>query len=92
MDFSNVPERSLPPYERGPPLSYMERIAEKRQLEEVYWLSLLFLLAWTKSRKRYCTTPVGIGVGGGIGVSKKFNVKVFLCDGQGAVRRAILSL
>ena len=34
----------------------------------------------------------------GVGISKKFNVKVFyvmgsfLCDGQGAVRRAILSL
>ena len=32
------------------------------------------------------------GVGAGVGISKKFNVKVFLCDGQGAVRRAILSL
>ena len=41
--------------------------------------------------KSYCTTP-GVGVVGGVGVSKKFNVKVFLCDGQGAVRRAILSL
>ncbi|KAH3778151.1 ATP-dependent RNA helicase A-like isoform X2 [Dreissena polymorpha] len=27
-------QRDLPAYERGPPLSYMERIAEKRQLEE----------------------------------------------------------
>ena len=33
-----------------------------------------------------------VGVGSGVRVSKKFNVKVFLCDGQGAVRRAILSL
>ena len=32
----------------------------------------------------------GVGVRGG--VSKKFNVKVFLCDGQGPVRQAILSL
>ena len=48
-----------------------------------------------KSRKSYCTTPgvsigigigvgVGVGVGGG-GVSKKFNVKFFLGEGQGAV-------
>ncbi|XP_069122246.1 ATP-dependent RNA helicase A protein-like [Argopecten irradians] len=28
------PERDFPAYERGPPLSYMERIAEKRKLEE----------------------------------------------------------
>ncbi|XP_021354565.1 ATP-dependent RNA helicase A-like protein, partial [Mizuhopecten yessoensis] len=28
------PERELPAYQRGPPLSYMERIAEKRNLEE----------------------------------------------------------
>ena len=27
--------RDLPPYQRGPPLSYMERMAEKRNLEEV---------------------------------------------------------
>ena len=27
--------RDFPPYERGPPLSYMERMAEKRNLEEV---------------------------------------------------------
>ena len=35
MDFSDIPQRNLPKYESGPPLSYMERIAEKRQLEEV---------------------------------------------------------
>ena len=35
---------------------------------------------------------VGVGIGGGGGISKKFNVKVFLCDVQGAVRPAILSL
>ena len=33
-----------------------------------------FFLAWTKSRKSYCTTDVGVGVGfgvgGGFGVSK----------------------
>ena len=28
-------QRQFTPYEPGPPLSYMERIAEKRQLEEV---------------------------------------------------------
>ena len=27
--------REFPPYQRGPPLSYMERMAEKRKLEEV---------------------------------------------------------
>ena len=32
---------------------------------------------------------VGVGVGGGVGVSKMLK---FLCDGQGAVRRAFLSL
>ena len=60
---------------------------------------LIFSSFWTKSRKSYCTTPgvgvgVGIGVGGGVGISKmlKFYVKIFLCDGQGAVRPAILSL
>ncbi|KAL3871841.1 hypothetical protein ACJMK2_039813 [Sinanodonta woodiana] len=31
---SGPPREDLPPYERGPPLSYMERIAQKRQLEE----------------------------------------------------------
>ena len=35
MDFDEIPQRNLPKYEGGPPLSYMERIAEKRQLEEV---------------------------------------------------------
>jgi len=34
--YQGGPARELPPYERGPPLSYMERIAEKRQLEEVH--------------------------------------------------------
>lgn len=29
------PRDQLTPYERGPPLSYMERMAEKRNLEEV---------------------------------------------------------
>ena len=42
-----------------------------------------FLLAWTKSRKSYCTTPgVGDGIGGDVGVSKKFNVKVFYVMGK----------
>ena len=37
--------------------------------------------------RSYCTTPrVGVGVGVGV------NIKVFLYNGQGAVRRAILSL
>ena len=43
-----------------------------------------FYLAWTKSRKSYCTTP-GVGVGvcvGGGGISKKFNVKVFYVMGK----------
>ena len=37
---------------------------------------------------------VGVGVGGGVSISKmlKFLRERFLCDGQGAVRRAILSL
>ena len=36
-----------------------------------------------KSRKSYCTTPdVAVGVGGGVGVSKKFNVKVFYVMGK----------
>ena len=36
-----------------------------------------------KFRKSYCTTPgVGIGVVGGGGVSKKFNVKVFYVMGK----------
>ena len=36
----------------------------------------------------------GVGIGGGDGVSKmlKFLLLSFLCDGQGAVKRAILSL
>ena len=38
-----------------------------------------------KTTIQHYTTP-------GVGVSKKFNVKSFLCDGQGAVRRAVLSL
>ena len=58
----------------------------------IYILCCAFMLAWTKSRKSYCTTP-GVGVGVSVGVSKmlKFLRKSFLCDGQGAVRRAILS-
>ena len=40
----------------------------------------------------YAGIGVGVGVGGGIGVNKMFNFKSFLCDGQGAVRQAILSL
>ena len=40
----------------------------------------------------YPGVGVGVGVGGGIGVNKKFNIKSFLCDGQGTVRQAILSL
>ena len=38
-----------------------------------------FYPAWIKSRKSYCTTP---GVGGGVGVSKKFNIKVFYVMGR----------
>ena len=47
-------------------------------------MPLRFWLAWTKSRKSYCTTPsVGISVGVGVGVvSKKFNVKVFYVMGK----------
>ena len=46
-----------------------------------------FYLAWTKSRKSYLTTPgvgvgVGVGVGGSVGVSKKFNFKVFYVMGK----------
>ena len=38
---------------------------------------MAFKLAWTKSRKSYCSTPgVGVGVDVGVGFSKKFNVKV----------------
>ena len=36
-----------------------------------------FKLAWTKSRKSYCTTP-----GVGVGVTKKFNLKVFYVMGK----------
>ena len=44
---------------------------------------LIFLLAWTKSRKSYYTTPgVGVGVGVGASVSKRFNVKVFYVMGK----------
>lgn len=35
-DFEQQQQREFPPYQRGPPLSYMERIEEKRILEEVY--------------------------------------------------------
>ena len=46
-----------------------------------------FWLAWTKSRKSYCTTTgvgVGVGIGGVVGVSKmlKFYVKVFYMMGK----------
>ena len=40
-----------------------------------------FELAWTKSRKSYCTTP-GVGIGAGVGVSKKLNNKVFYVMGK----------
>ena len=39
-------------------------------------------------QKSYCTTPC-FGVGG-VDKMLKFYVEVFLCDGQGAVRQAIL--
>ena len=42
-----------------------------RALDKRVYLVIIrdnFWLAWTKSRKSYCTTP---GVGGGGGVSKK---------------------
>ena len=51
------------------------------------------------SRKNYCTTiggGVGVSVGGGVSVSKMIVLSIFLhillfkCDGQGAVRLAIL--
>ena len=33
--------------------------------------------------KSCCTTPgIGVGVGGGVGISKKFNVKVFYVMGK----------
>ena len=35
----------------------------------------LFKLTWTKSRQSYCTTPR-------VGISKKFNVKVFYVMGK----------
>ena len=38
-----------------------------------------FKLAWTKARKSCCTTR---GVGVGVRVSKKFNVKVFYVMGK----------
>ena len=41
-------------------------------------------------QKSYCTIP-SVGVGGGyVDRMFKFYVKVFLCDGQGTVRQAIL--
>ena len=46
-----------------------------------------------KSRKSYYTTyRVGVGVGVGVSKMLKFLHLSFLCDGQGAVRWAILSL
>ena len=57
-----------------------------------HMLYSVYIVAF-RSRKSYCTTP-GVGVSGGVGgVSKKFNVKVFICDGQSPGRnpgRAIL--
>ena len=52
-------------------------------------------------RKSYCTDPgcgigggndVGIGIRGGVGISKmlKFYIQVFVSDGQVPVRQAIL--
>ena len=49
-----------------------------------------FYLAWTKSRKSYCTTPAS-ALASASSLAKVFTLK-FLCDGQGSVRRAILSL
>ena len=61
---------------------------------QVFLHEIVFSSFWTKSRKSYCTTPgiaVGVGLAGGIGVSKmlKFLRSSFLCDGQVAVRRAM---
>ena len=47
--------------------------------------SCSFLARLTKSSKSYSTTPgvgLGVGVDGGVGVSKKFNVKVFYVMGK----------
>ena len=53
-------------------------------------MHVIFSSPGRSSGRDNCTT-VGVGIGCGGGVSKKFTVK-FLCDGQGTVRRAILSL
>ena len=62
----------------------------------IFGIVIVHVFTKTKSRKSYCTTPgVGIGGGGGGGgISKmlQFLCLSFLCDGLGAVRRAILSL
>lgn len=50
-DDTEMPQRDLPPYERGPPLSYMERIAMKRQLEEVCSIFLLLLMYFVAAFK-----------------------------------------
>ena len=40
----------------------------------------------------YPSFGIGIGIGGGVSKMLKFLRLSFLCDGQGAVRQAILSL
>ena len=49
-------------------------------------IKLTFLARLDKAR-----VGVGVGLGGGGGFSKRLTLK-FLCDGQCAVRQAILSL
>ena len=44
---------------------------------------IVFLARLDEVQEECCTTPgVGVSVGGGVGVSKKFNVKVFYVMGK----------
>ena len=68
-------------------LTHKNEDPDEEAHNELSHLDLHFKLAWTKSRKSYCTTPgVGVGVsvggGGGFGVSKKVSVKVFYVMGK----------
>ena len=55
----------------------MLRLFSRGALPELLSEFSPFLLTWRKSRKSYCTTP-----GVGVGVSKKFDVKVFNVMGK----------
>ena len=76
------------------PILFVQKLCEALAVQNI----LSFLACWDEVQEELLYCPgVGLGVGigsgvGGVGKMFKFLRGSFLCDGQGAVRPAILSL